>query len=692
MTATITIDPGGSSETIIPPSDIERVSGVKIHTGLSNWNAEVTYNTDLESLRGSTVWIEDSSTDYFYRGFLLRTEDEETPGSAVTRISGQGVELDLDRNGNEKTYTNTLVSTAISDYWSNETNFNATVTTHSADSTTTDTQIQEADTNAEFTAITSTNLSDTDPVVVRNTNLESAQTCFFIEAEAASDDSSTDGFSGTGGIIAAIDEYSEGAGYELEAVGEEARWRVQDVTLDAGQDLDGVDYTIPADNVELAVRHGRSGPRDVPAVEWYVNGDFVGATGDETGIGDVWSKAGIDGPISFGEDGTGDAPGYTGGDITSSTVDIRAVVVANAGANDYNIDGLALYDNRFHDADDFDNTLDANQGNLDGPEQYPISDGTYEDNELELDLAPSTWRVTSASVTSSWDDTSNGQRIRLKLDPDGSYGPTNGDEDNTTSITDFAFGSDEGTAVRAKVRFSNYGSRSGTTPKSGFNGQVLQDWTLTIDGNDVPVITDKTYQGSDLEILQELHSEGRMRYTVTHSKNNKNVDSYPVGSIVKSQPDWTVISTKRVHDIGSRYSNHITVRGQRDTDGNRLKTTISDSDGITEFGQIHWDEKRPDAETQTEVERIARQILKRHLQESDVTAVREIPSIDIQPGYSYPVTGPDGTTTDVASEEVHYRVQQGDVTGRVLFNVNARELQERLNDIDTGLRGTQLAF
>lgn len=666
--ATIVIDPDGSNETIIESGRLDGgIDATKVHTGVSDWGARVSFDTTLKDRKGDRIHIDDG--DFFFRGFLTDIETTQAPGTAATTVGGLGVEHDLERNDAEKTYTNILVHDALDDYFTNETGFTPTVTPQTADETTTGTQVQEASTTSEFNAITEDNLGDNDPFVVQSNRFELAQTGFFFEISDRSDANDLG--------LSSDSTATEGQAGRLEQVGDWVEWQFTP------------DYTMPAAQLAPTVESGatyglRIQPEttdNLPGIEVTLR-DANGNTDtyDSFAAGD-WAVDAVAGSWAW----------HTTAPATVSDVDeniqhtLRVEVTEAATNGDYmDVDCAWFGDRRsalgtynFDDADSDGNNTIA------GPEEYP--DG----QSFIFDLAPSTWNITDGTLTIAGNDQSNDFRIQLRLN-DQTWFPSNGDEDNTTSVTT-DFGSEVGISVQGRVRLDRFSSDTTSSPRQGDSGQRLSSWDISIDGNDIPCINDKTYEGSDMDIVQELAREGRMRWHAPHRRDSKPVEVYPDGGNAQSKPDWTVISTTRRDSVESA-ANHVTVRGARDDDGNRVKITVSDSDSITADGQEHFDALRPRAENAVEVERLARQILKRKLRDFNVTAEREIASIDLSAGPAYPVTLPDGTEETIPSEEVHYSVEAGDVTGRVRFDLGALRLENQLGGAQSNLRDTQLSF
>lgn len=667
---TITLAPGTDSERVIGTGKIGSLRFAREHTALGGFRARVPFDLSLEDRLNDAVHIEDGD-EFLFRGYLLDVENTRSYRRGPLRdqqfavLRGKGVAYDLTRNETSRTPTNILVEDEIANVWG-LTGFDATVTSHSANTTTDDEQVQEANTTAEFEAISS-NIGDTDPLAAQNTNIELLQSLYFSEGE--SPDRSNGGRGATNSTESA--DLSGDDGQIMQSTGD---WVEYDFT---------VDYTIPEEDFEVAVRDDDGTERglgdECPGVEYTVTLDTgtsqVVDTNQATDIILNWSEVG---------NGTYGGDGWTSGDIPPGTHTLRIEVTDGKDSVDaYVVDCVAPYDGRF--SYNFDNTVDSNDA-LDGPELFPDS------HELILDRAPTTWSVNQATLSTSWDDTGGNQRIQLRLPPDGSWGPSDGTEDNTDTITDHGFGSDAGSAVQGRARFSRYGTQS-TTPKNGFNGQKLQSWTLTIDGDDIPVITDKEYEGTHLDILQSLHDEGRMHFDVEHTADSKDAFSYPIGEQTEADPGWTIRGQTKRKTLETGYANEVTGRGARDDDGNRLTQTADDSGEQATFGTHHAEVELPDADTQTEVDRLTRQVLRRRVQKSDATGRIDIVAIGgISPGRAYPIEWADGTTDTIPVELVTYEIRAGELVGTVVFDSDPRELGQRLSATDKEVRTTQLAF
>lgn len=696
----LVIDPNGANETRYASDGTQDgpllgdspLTFSRNPNAVSNWKATVPYDLSLENRISDEIWIQGDNVGFLFRGYLLTTDSsEQIEGSGehqrTTKLSGYGVEYDLTRDETTRTFTNTFVADAIQTVWNNDTDFTATVTAPTAQNTVTNQQIQEADTDAEFNAITS-NIADTTPFVVRNSNVESAQTAHFIEAEAASDDSGVSGYSVTtaslGNPLVGIDEWSEGSGIQLDTTGDEARWRVTDVTLSAGQDLDGLDYTIPEAHVGLAVRHSRSGDQtDVVGVDWYINNNKVGAKADGTGLALSWTAMS---DSAYGSAGWADPPDRQSGfgDLDTSEVDIRVEVTEDTGATDYEFDAICLFDKRYHDHSNFDNSVDVNQGNLDSPELYP-------EEQLAFDLATDEWTITSATLTTTWNNTSGNQRIQLRH-ANGTYGPSDGTENNTTSIT-HDMGSEEGSTVQGRARFDSFPigtSANSSTPKFNYNGQNLESWTLTYDGDDRPVINQDTIEGSVFQVLQELHRRGRMDFWVDHASDSKNANSAEAGDVTDTLGDVTVKDRTRTVDLRD-YANHVTVRGKTVSGSRLTKTTSADAE-INTYGKEHADVFTT-LGSQEEVNVRARSELSDLLGERETTGEVTIVAKNLPPGPEYTDVPIDANNTISAQlVESDYAVRRGDLTSRLKFQLDPVDYGRNVAGLGTDIGDTKRGF
>jgi hypothetical protein len=561
---------------------------------------------------------------------------------AQTTLSGRGVSYKLDTSEIALTVTNQLAHNAVADFWSN-TAFSATVTTPSIDNTTTNTVAQEADTTAEFADLIET--FETEPLEVTSDSITTLQSCFTVEAENQST-------SGT-------PNNSDGSFSNGEAI----------TMLDAGDSVTQTftpDYEIPIDEFNTFIRietTTSANPIDVS-----LNGEFLGQFNFADGsLG--WldlANIGID-FTEFSEDSLSAATSYS-----------LKFEVASGGNDATLFDVLAPLDSRYNYT--FDNDNGGSGGYLDGPELYPDSITKV------FDRATTSWNITDSTLTTTWDSTDNNQKIQLRLN-DQTWFPNDGSENNTSSITT-AFGSEVGSTIQGRATFSRYGSRTNATPQTGFNGQTLSDWEITFDGNDIPVITSETFEGTEFQVSQDLHNRAEMRFTLLHSANSLDVESYKAGDVIKSLPTFAELNRTIREDV-ENYANDITIRGQR-VNGERLSHNVSDSTAISNFGTQHFDRIDPSLETEEAVKIEARNTLKEKLREAKTKGDLEIVPVDVAPGFSYANPFDSG---DIPIEEVRYSTGANNLSGMLAFDFRVGDrIAADIGGLNRDARDTQRGF
>jgi hypothetical protein len=212
-----------------------------------------------------------------------------------------------------------------------------------------------------------------------------------------------------------------------------------------------LDHTIPAAEVGMAVRldtlDGTHPPFDLR-----VGGETVdGALADGLTSGLKWFSKGNSGRSS---------------DLTPGTVTAE-LDATSVGSGLMEVDCLFVFDAR--QSYTFDNTVDQDNGHLDGPELFP--------DQVEYDLATESLDqpATGATVTQTWNDTSGNQYVEVDL------GGETTRTQNSTSATVSVNRDNPKESVNARVSLSRFGSRSNTTPKAGFKGQSIDDHTITVD-------------------------------------------------------------------------------------------------------------------------------------------------------------------------------------------------------------------
>jgi len=277
------------------------------------------------------------------------------------------------------------------------------------------------------------NVSDENAVTIENSTLKLLQSCYLIEAED--------------GDIQSATALAPGSSYSDSALNPDGAFSYGD-TSDWTTWTFETERAISSDNLAVAVRYETVGSDPVEAV-WKLDSSQIASspTGDD---GLQWDQNII---------GTSNV-----GDLDAGTHSIELKVVGS-GADNYIVDLIAVYDDRFSYT--FDNVVNADNA-LAGPELFPDA------KQVLFNEAKTGRTVESASVTQSWNDTSNSQAIELSNDGGSTWNTINNSQ--TASAN---FSSPE-TGVDTRVTMSQFGSQS-VTPTSGINGQEISSHDLEAD-------------------------------------------------------------------------------------------------------------------------------------------------------------------------------------------------------------------
>lgn len=627
MSYTVELGPVGSPNATLDGSDIVSIDVAKPHTALADFDAELPYLRSISDRLLDEARVYNDAGDLLFRGYLKEADWDQERG--VVRINGPGIADDLRDTAIEVSYSRTATHDAIQDVWDAHTGFDATVREPSLTERVTDAELQDAPTDDSFGSITS--LADTDPFLVDgNGHLSQAQTAFGFEAENDP---------GTGGTVTGS-QYSDGEAGRFEDVNDIASYSFT------------TDHKIPQDDIGVGFRYELESGNDFdgqPEIELNLNGENVfTALEDASQAGPGWQ-------------GPGDNTGYSGDlPADSHTIEIATNTGNSPGIN---IDYLVVYDARYTpDLNTFDNTTDAN-GYLSDPPLYPTA------ATADFVQETTTFNVTGITVNSTWNDTSGSQAIEVSADGGNSYqGVTNG------TTVDESYPNNAGTTVDARATFSAYGSRTTATPTDDFQPQVLQDWRLGYDGNDLSVIDDDTFRGTPLRVLQRLHEKADYRFVIDHAATDgggnltKSVESFLTGDETKPA-DWAVVNRQPRLSF-QQYANHVTIYGALQTDGSRPTALATDDGEIAQYGQESYSAIRPDLTTIDAVKSEARSTLRKKVGERTQKGTLVVLPTNILPGYERPVDWfADGTTTNSPLERVTFSESGEQLRGRLKFNL-----------------------
>lgn len=396
----------------------------------------------------------------------------------------------------ERDYDFKAIHTAVEDIITTETGYTANVDSPQT-TTTTNTEIQGGHTKSAF----EDNYASTDPTnpIVAVTGdsygngdvLKCAQTGFVHEAEddfsMAGTQSDADASAGTAEIHTNLSKSTDDTvAYEIPAsdVGVAVRLRhPDDPDGDGGYEGNGFDVNVDGETV-LSVADGLT---------------FLDA--EYTWVSDVGRSSNVgNGTVTVEFDGSKSANNYT------TYVDL-----------------IVLYDARYHDAGNFDNSVDAN-GYLATPTEYPI--GATKNNAPTRTFQDAT---TIEAITGGRIDELNAndqsEQFRVSLSNDSGANWTS--SSSAPYETDFA---DPAPSLRWRVRLGGTSdTRSTATPTQGYAPQKLGGFALQADTEDTPLVINRTYDASIEDVLTKLADRGDFVWSFT-------VDSSGNGQVEWTQP------------------------------------------------------------------------------------------------------------------------------------------------------------
>lgn len=339
-----------------------------------------------------------------------------------------------------------------------------------APATTTDVPLQETDSTAEWQTALSRELDDlpeTEPWYIENGKLKAHQTGFFVEAEDGSlvNGSTVTDSAFSGGEAVTVDDLAQ----DLE------------VTIN-------VPYDIPAGNFD--VRYRARSQTGEPEYRVYLDSEILeeSLAGGTFSLG--WKNAGTStGSVLEGE----------------HTIAFRVEGVDQSGGGtpgDLDVDAVWAGDNRFSYT--FDNSVDAN-GALAGPELYPDAVTVVGDDVV------SAGQIEAGGLDVTMDATDGSQAIAISND--------RGDTWHTAanSATVSATFASKSAFIRPRFTLSRTDSGSTTTPTSGDVGHEIDLATLSVDVDPTPLLVNKSFDGSLVEVLQEIADDSGQIWEVTRN-------------------------------------------------------------------------------------------------------------------------------------------------------------------------------
>jgi hypothetical protein len=637
------VAPSGDTATIVD-DDIYDLDVVRPHTALADFKATIPYSA--KAIRDWVTTVVEARISYdgelLFRGYLESADSNERDGT--TTLEGRGIGRDLKDLETSIRFTDTETHVAIQQVW-DLSDFDATVYNPSGIGSTNQ-DGQNATTTAEFENILST--PATSPFDIAGDQVQPHKTAWTTEAE------NYDGQTDTSDPGHA--EFSGGSGVRLDADGESAYW---DFTPQ---------HDVPVDDVQLWVReYSASGTGNVRI--------YFGTPGDLSQIDNIRdTKDAIDRSWRDYANNPRNGTGYQDGDLQAGTT-YRFFIEAGptGGTNDgYDIDVVSPLDalTRYDPTPTytFDNDNGGNSGYLDGPEYFPTNGVP-----LDFQIIDDDDNIDAADLVTTWDDTSNGQAVKLSNDGGGSFPLT------ASNATDLSgdFTTTYGSRLQFRAVIASYGSRSTATPQQGYQFQAIQSMDLDYESSPVNVIEDKTFSGSLLNILQKLHKKAGYRFAIDHGAMDGNgdptkvVESFEQGDQTR-QADFVVNNRNPTRDLED-YANRVTVYGALLDDGTRPSATVQDDAEIAALGGDpdgvrHVTLVRPDMTTLDDVRAEARSELGSRVSERKDTGSLDIQPANVLPGYDYDVDWyGDGNPTATPNEKVQFTAGYQKASGRLQF-------------------------
>jgi hypothetical protein len=179
-------------------------------------------------------------------------------------------------------------------------------------------------------------------------------------------------------------------------------------------------------------------------------------------------------------------------------------------------------------------------------------------------------------------------------------------------------------------------------------------------------LSDFATEGSALEVLQSLHEQAGMRWTVQFAQDTTAVESYAASDVPKTQA-WDAVEHESTGQ-GAGYANTVVVYGGLDVNDNRVTATAKDQAEIDALAADIGDGEvvaRVDDEsltTDADAQARADTELADRLEQDELSGSLTIMPELVLPGYYYdiPEWATDGTTPTLPVDEVRISESRGE--------------------------------
>lgn len=328
----------------------------------------------------------------------------------------------------------------------------------------TETLMQSVSSSADFSAALEAQPSASDPWAVADGQLVRYQTAWATDSED---------FTVSGSNLIQGGQYTGGVAEEIDANG--AAVEIQFTTA----------HEIPASDLEVWIRFVTQGSGNGPGLELTLNGHTWQPLSDGAGFADLaWRD------LATNSYGTPDT--YAGGDLPAGDHTLRIEGTTSGDGQVIDVGAPLDGGGRFGGfTNTFDNDNGGSGGYLAGPQDFSAA------IDVPFAAVATPQSVVGGRVEASVTSTAGQQA--LELSNDGGQNWSTGA--NTESFeTTFASG---GGSLQFRVTLGRYGSRTGQTPTTGFNGGALDSFSTYADVEDTPILVDKVYD-NDLATVFSL--------------------------------------------------------------------------------------------------------------------------------------------------------------------------------------------
>lgn len=446
---------------------------------------------------------------------LAAVEETVAQGTAYTVLVGTGGSELSQRV--EKTYEQKPVHEAAKDLIQNNTSYATNVDTPP---TTTDTNetLLTIDTQSEWLA-RSLPFRDTEPAKLTSGSLEPKQTAFTTESGD---------MTRSGTAFVSDTKYSNDEAEQFDDNGDSLEF---DFTLD---------YAIPAGEFAVYVRFDTGGINQTNEIR---------ATLDGTEVGVILINSATS--LKYRTLDNIQDPGRVG--QGTHTFKLEQVATNDEAVN---VDVVAPVDDRFSYTLDGQNDTSSSGERVDGPELFPDS------FSVTLDPVAGVGRAITGGRVEVTANSTDGLGVALSNDQASTFDSTTLSSGTTAFETDFASPT-YGPSLTLRFDLGRFGTRTGSTPETGFKGHSVDACTLKADLEDMPLIVNTTVDGHLSSILSDqLATAGDAIWNLSWNGSSPQLEWTEPGART-SDEDPGIAEYQASKDVGRVYQKAV-VYGQAD--------------------------------------------------------------------------------------------------------------------------------